>query len=212
MTDYTTNTYYNLFIRQKDNQYKIGNTTYKERVKKLNALKKAVEITYKEKIRQALYDDFKKPFTETDLTEIYPVVSEIKFVKSNLKDWMSRQKVETPMALLGSSSWYNFEPKGVCLVISPWNFPLNLTFGPLVSAIAAGNTVILKPSEMTPNISKVMAEIAIFDQPRIQRSQMPGQLLAGAHGQPCGSKFIPVAGRHALGRLVEGRARVCCQA
>lgn len=159
MTDYTTNTYYNLFIRQKDSQYKIGNTTYKERVKKLNALKKAVEITYKEKIRQALYDDFKKPFTETDLTEIYPVVSEIKFVKSNLKDWMSRQKVETPMALLGSSSWYNFEPKGVCLVISPWNFPLNLTFGPLVSAIAAGNTVILKPSEMTPHISKVMAEI-----------------------------------------------------
>ena len=158
MTDYTTNTYYNLFIRQKDSQYKIGNTTYKERVKKLNALKKAVEITYKEKIRQALYDDFKKPFTETDLTEIYPVVSEIKFVKSNLKDWMSRQKVETPMALLGSSSWYNFEPKGVCLVISPWNFPLNLTFGPLVSAIAAGNTVILKPSEMTPHISKVMAE------------------------------------------------------
>ena len=159
MTDYTTNTYYNLFIRQKDNQYKIGNTTYKERVKKLNALKRVVEITYKEKIRQALYDDFKKPFTETDLTEIYPVVSEIKFVKSNLKDWMSRQKVETPMALLGSSSWYNFEPKGVCLVISPWNFPLNLTFGPLVSAIAAGNTVILKPSEMTPHISKVMAEI-----------------------------------------------------
>lgn len=159
MTDYTTNTYYNLFIRQKDSQYKIGNTTYKERVKKLNALKKAVEIAYKEKIRQALYDDFKKPFTETDLTEIYPVVSEIKFVKSNLKDWMSRQKVETPMALLGSSSWYNFEPKGVCLVISPWNFPLNLTFGPLVSAIAAGNTVILKPSEMTPHISKVMAEI-----------------------------------------------------
>jgi aldehyde dehydrogenase (NAD+) len=159
MTDYTTNTYYNLFIRQKDNQYKIGNTTYKERVKKLNALKRAVEITYKEKIRQALYADFKKPFTETDLTEIYPVVSEIKFVKSNLKDWMSRQKVETPMALLGSSSWYNFEPKGVCLVISPWNFPLNLTFGPLVSAIAAGNTVILKPSEMTPHISKVMAEI-----------------------------------------------------
>ena len=88
MTDYTTNTYYNLFIRQKDNQYKIGNTTYKERVKKLNALKRAVEITYKEKIRQALYADFKKPFTETDLTEIYPVVSEIKFVKSNLKDWI----------------------------------------------------------------------------------------------------------------------------
>ncbi|MBU2938368.1 aldehyde dehydrogenase family protein [Lacinutrix sp. C3R15] len=153
------NSYADLFIAQKANQFAIGNTSYKERVAKLNALKEALEFTFKDKIREALYADFKKPFTETDVTEIYPVIGEIKFAKRHLKTWMKRQKVDTPIALMGSSSWYVYEPKGVCLLISPWNFPLNLTFGPLVSAIAAGNTVIIKPSEMTPNISKVMAEI-----------------------------------------------------
>lgn len=163
---YPENSYWKLFAKQKANALAIGNNTYKQRIKKLNALKNAIENTYRDKIRQALFDDFKKPFTETDLTEIYSVVSEIKHVKSNLKSWMKRQKVDTPLALIGSSSWYKYEPKGVCLIISPWNFPLNLTFGPLVSAIASGNTVIIKPSEMTPNISGVMAEIIkdLFDE------------------------------------------------
>lgn len=153
------NKFSNLFNKQLANRFAVGNTNYKQRIAKLNALKNAIETGYKDKIRQALFNDFKKPFMETDLTEIYPVISEIKFAKRNLKSWMKRQKVETPTALIGSSSWYIHEPKGVCLIISPWNFPLNLTFGPLVSAIAAGNTTIIKPSEMTPNISAVMAEI-----------------------------------------------------
>ncbi len=163
---YPKNRYWNLFAKQKANTYNIGNTTYKQRIKKLNALKNAVENTYRDNIKQALYDDFKKPFTESDLTEIYQVVGEIKHAKSHLKSWMKKQKVDTPIALIGSSSWFQYEPKGVCLIISPWNFPLNLTFGPLVSAIAAGNTVMLKPSEMTPNISVVMGEIVkdLFDE------------------------------------------------
>lgn len=166
---YSDNKYSRVFNTQKANQFIVGNSSPKQRIQKLNALKKALEFTYKNKIRQALYNDFKKPFTETDLTEIYPVISEIKFAKSNLKSWMKRQKVDTPMALVGSSSWYIYEPKGVCLIISPWNYPLNLTFGPLVSAIAAGNTVILKPSEVTPNISNVMSEIVtdLFDENEI---------------------------------------------
>ncbi len=166
MADYKDNKFNDLFNRQKVNQYTIGNTTYKERIKKLDALKKALEITYKEDIRKAMYADFKKPNLETDLTEIYPVLSEIKFAKRNLKSWMKLQKVETPLALLGASSYIKYEPKGVCLLISPWNFPINLTFGPLVSAIAAGNTVIIKPSELTPNASKVMSIIVkeLFDE------------------------------------------------
>ena len=163
---YPKNKFWNLFKKQRANKFNVGNSTYKQRIKKLNALKKAVEITYRDRIRQALYSDFKKPFTETDLTEIYQVIGEIKHVKSHLKSWMKKQKVDTPLALIGSSSWYKYEPKGVCLIISPWNFPLNLTFGPLVSAIAAGNTAILKPSEMTPNIAGVMKEIVrdLFDE------------------------------------------------
>lgn len=159
MADYTDNKYSSIFEAQRKNQFIAGNTGYKERIKKLKALKKALEDDFKQDIRDALYKDFKKPHLETDLTEIYPIIDEIKFVTNNLKSWMSRQKVDTPIALLGSSSWIHNEPKGVCLIISPWNFPINLTFGPLVSAIAAGNTVILKPSEMTPNTSEVMAKI-----------------------------------------------------
>ena len=162
--NYSKNTYAALFNAQKNNLLAIGNTTYKERIKKLKALKHALENTYKQAIRDALYKDFKKPTLETDLTEIYPVIDEINFVTQHLKSWLKPQKVDTPIALLGSSSWIKNESKGVCLIISPWNFPVNLTFGPLVSAIAAGNTVILKPSEMTPHTSKVMSDIvnAIF--------------------------------------------------
>jgi aldehyde dehydrogenase (NAD+) len=160
------NKFSELFNKQKANQFYIGNTTYKQRIEKLNQLKKALEVIYKQELRNALYADFKKPQLETDLTEIYPVIDEINFVKQHLKSWLKKEQVGTPLALLGSSSYIVKEPKGVCLIISPWNYPINLTFGPLVSAIAAGNTVILKPSEMTPNTSKVMAKIVseLFDE------------------------------------------------
>ena len=157
--DITQNKYYPLFEAQQKNQFAVGNTSYKTRIKKLNKLKKAVEETYREQIQQAIYDDFKKPATETDLTEVYQIVGEIKFVKSRLRSWMRKQRVETPFTLTGSSSWVRHEPKGVCLIISPWNFPFNLTLGPLISAVAAGNTVMIKPSEMTPNSSAVMKRI-----------------------------------------------------
>ena len=157
--DITQNKFYPIFEAQQKNQFAMGNTSYKTRIKKLNKLKKAVEETYREQIQQAIYDDFKKPATETDLTEVYQIVGEIKFVKSRLRSWMQKQRVETPLTLLGSSSWVRYEPKGVCLIISPWNFPFNLTLGPLISAVAAGNTLMIKPSEMTPNSSAVMKRI-----------------------------------------------------
>lgn len=167
--NYSDNRYATLFNKQKSNQFLVGNTSYKERIGKLKRLKHALEVSYKQELREALYKDFKKPHLETDLTEIYPVIDEIKFVTKNLKSWLERQKVETPLALLGSSSFILNEPKGVCMIISPWNYPVNLTFGPLVSAIAGGNTVILKPSEMTPNTSKVMAKIVseLFEEKEI---------------------------------------------
>ncbi|WP_299333693.1 aldehyde dehydrogenase family protein [uncultured Psychroserpens sp.] len=165
MINYSDNRYSKLFDKQKANQFHIGNTTYKARLKKLKALKLALEKTYKNKLREALYKDFKKPKLEVDLTEIYPVIDEINFVSKHLRSWLKKQRVDTPIALIGSSSWIKNEAKGVCLIISPWNFPVNLTFGPMVSAIAAGNTVILKPSEMTPHTSKVMKDIVndLFD-------------------------------------------------
>ncbi len=164
--NYSKNTYAALFNSQKEHQYKVGHSTYKERIKKLKALQYALENTYRDEIREALYKDFKKPQIEVDLTEIYIVVKEIKYIISNLKAWLKKQRVDTPLSLLGTSSYITYEPKGVCLIMSPWNYPINLTFGPLVSAIAGGNTAILKPSEMTPHSSAVMAKMvsALFSE------------------------------------------------
>lgn len=159
MTNFSDNRYFELFEKQKKHQFAVGRTDYKERLKKLKALKFALERTYRKALRDAMYNDFKKPQTEVDLTEIYLVVKEIKYTIANLKSWLKKQRVDTPLTLLGTSSYIKYEPKGVCLIISPWNYPVTLTFGPLVYAIASGNTVIIKPSEMTPNTSSVMAEM-----------------------------------------------------
>lgn len=154
-----------IFEKQKNNQYTVGNSTVKDRVRKLKALQKAVEVTFREAIWEASQKDLGKAKAETDLTEVFPVVAEAKDTIKNLSNWMSKEYVETPLALLGSSSYVKYEAKGVCLIIAPWNFPFNLTLGPLVSAIAAGNCVILKPSEHTPNSSAVMKEMisSIFE-------------------------------------------------
>src|SRR3546814_3650494 len=77
----------------------------------------------------------------------------------SLKGWMKPKGVWPSRTTVGTKSWIQYEPKGRCLIISPWNYPVNLTLAPLVSAIAAGNTAILKPSEMTPHMSGLMTKI-----------------------------------------------------
>lgn len=196
------NKFLKLFNKQKKHQYYVGNTSCKERLKKLNALQKAVETTYRQQIREALYSDFNKPHLETDVTEIYQVVSELKFAKRHLRSWMQKQKVTTPLALSGTSSWFSYEPKGVCLIISPWNFPLNLTFGPLVSAIAAGNTVILKPSEMTPHIAAVMSEMVKELFPEEEVSLVEGGVEVAQALLKLPFNHIFFTGSPAVGKLV----------
>ncbi|WP_178986002.1 aldehyde dehydrogenase family protein [Winogradskyella helgolandensis] len=176
MTEFSNNPYYELFSKQSINQYAVGNRTYKERLKTLTKLQQAIEVTYRTQIQDALHKDLGKPVLETELTEIYAIVGDIKHAKKHLRQWMRKQAVETPMALLGSSSYIKYEPKGVCLIISPWNFPFNLTFGPLVSAIAAGNTAIIKPSEMTPNSSALMAKIVADVFPEDEVTVLQGEV------------------------------------
>ncbi|MEL6694793.1 MAG: aldehyde dehydrogenase family protein [Bacteroidota bacterium] len=147
-----------VFEAQKEHQHIVGKTTAAARIKKLKKLHDSV-MNHQKEIHEAMYQDFRKHPAEVDLSEIYAVTGEIKHAIKHLKGWMKPQPVETPVAFLGSSSYIHYEPKGVCLIISPWNFPINLTFGPLVSAIAAGNTVIIKPSEHTPHCSAVMQKI-----------------------------------------------------
>ncbi|WP_455170263.1 aldehyde dehydrogenase family protein, partial [Aegicerativicinus sediminis] len=157
--NYMTNHHLQAFERLKAKQFEIGNTSYKERISKLTKLQIAITTTYKSRIREAMLADFGKPILETDLSDIYPVVDEIKKAKKNLPYWMKNKRVRSPLVLFGSNSYIKYEPKGVCLIMSPWNYPVTLTLCPLVSAIAAGNCVVIKPSEISTMASKVMQDI-----------------------------------------------------
>ena len=158
-----------IFNQLKDNQYKVGNETVRQRKAKLKTFLKAV-MAARPQIKEAMFKDFKKHPSEVDLTDVYPVTSELKHAIRNLSNWLGKHSVQTPLALVGSSSYIKYEPKGVVLIISPWNFPVNLTFGPLASAIAAGNTVLVKPSEHTPHTAAVMKKIVeeVFDENEVK--------------------------------------------
>jgi aldehyde dehydrogenase (NAD+) len=195
-----------IFKAQSQHQYTLGNSSASQRISRLNALQKAVEKTYRKDLQEALFKDFKKPVIETDLTEIHPVISEIKLIKKQLKSWMLPLRVETPFVFIGSSSYVIQEPKGVCLIISPWNFPVNLTFGPLASAIAAGNTVIIKPSEMTPHTAAVMAEIvsAVFKPEEVSLFEGDATVAQSLLSLPFNHIFF--TGSPTVGKIVMGAA------
>lgn len=157
-----------IFKLQKANQYNVANASARERKAKLKRIERAL-MARKQEIRDALHADFRKHPSEVDLTEIFPVTSEIKHASRHLSKWMKPRRVKTPLAMFGARSYIHYEPKGVVLIIAPWNFPINLTFGPLVSAIAAGNCVMVKPSEHTPHASAVTKSILeeIFDESEV---------------------------------------------
>lgn len=126
---------------------------------KLEALRAALKGKWQQPLVDAMKADFNKGELEVRLTEILPTLDNLKLVSKNLKRWTRPQREKTPLLLIGSTSYTQVQPKGSVLIISPWNYPIFLTLHPLTNAIAAGNTVILKPSEHTPNTSKVMAEM-----------------------------------------------------
>ncbi|SMP36071.1 aldehyde dehydrogenase (NAD+) [Flavobacterium hercynium] len=110
-------------------------------------------------IIQALYDDFKKPAFEAVITETNYVISELKDTIKNIKKWAKPKRVFPSLVNFPSTDYIYKEPYGNVLVIAPWNYPFQLALCPLISAIAAGNKVTLKPSELTPHTSAIIAEI-----------------------------------------------------
>lgn len=161
-----------IFNLQMNNKWKLRETNAKERIMRLNKLKNVI-LKYKEEIQEAIYKDFKKPNEEVLLTEIYPVTSEIKHTIRKLSGWMKDKRVQTPLSHFGAKCKIRREPRGVSLILAPWNFPFQLTIDPLVSAIAAGNCVIIKPSEFSPYTTACMKkmlsetfseeEVAVFE-------------------------------------------------
>jgi len=133
-------------------------STVAERIARLKQLRAAM-MARREDFYNAFLLDYRKPAPEVEATEFMPVLDEIRHAIANLKKWAQPRRVWPTVTTAMTKSWIEYQPRGRCLIVAPWNFPLNLCFGPLVSALAAGNTVILKPSEMTPAVSAVMAEV-----------------------------------------------------
>jgi aldehyde dehydrogenase (NAD+) len=157
-----------LFSRHRDRALQLRCSTASERVEKLKKLRSWIEEN-RQALQEALYLDFQKPQVETDLTEYYLVKAEIDLAIKGISKWMKPKGVKTPLTLIGSRSSILFEPKGVCLIIAPWNYPFSLLVAPLVSAIAAGNTVFLKPSEVTNNTSNLISRMikTVFDKEEV---------------------------------------------
>ncbi len=132
--------------------------TYQFRKAQLQKLKKTV-LQYEAAIKDALYTDLKKSAEEAWITESGFVLSEINYALAHLAEWMDRQSVRTALLNLPSRSFILHEPLGVVLIIGPWNYPLQLLLTPLVGAIAAGNCVVLKPSEFAPATVAIMNTI-----------------------------------------------------
>jgi aldehyde dehydrogenase (NAD+) len=110
-------------------------------------------------IVKALYDDFKKPEFEAVLTETNYVISELKDTIKNIRNWSKPKRVFPSILNFPSTDYIYKEPYGKVLVIAPWNYPFQLALCPLISAVAAGNQVILKPSELTPHTAAIIAKI-----------------------------------------------------
>ncbi len=128
--------------------------------------------THKDEIAQAMNADFGARSPDMSLlTDIAGSIGPLKNARDNLERWMKteKRKVEAPLGLLGAKAEVRFQPKGVIGVISPWNFPIQLTFGPLAGVLAAGNRCLIKPSELTPATSDLMARLIdqYFDETEI---------------------------------------------
>lgn len=160
-----TNAIESVFLKQRERSAILRMEPVQKRKKRLNSLAHWI-ISNRERIKEAVHRDFKKPPLEVDITEIYPVLSEIRHTLRHLDDWAKPARIDAPLTYLGTRSFIQYEPKGVCLIIAPWNFPFNLCIGPLISCLAAGNTAVLKPSELTPSTSALLRDMAaeIFEE------------------------------------------------
>lgn len=131
---------------------------YAFRIKQLKKLRNMLK-KYESNIYRALKKDLNKSKHEALTTEIGILHTEINLALNHLKTWMEPSQVSTPLTHTGTNSYITYEPYGVALVISPWNYPIQLALAPVIGAIAAGNTIVLKPSELAPHTSTLLREM-----------------------------------------------------
>jgi len=176
---------------------------YAFRLKKLKDLKQAI-IDFEEEIYAALFYDLKKSREEAYATEIGLTLSEVNTAIKNLQQWMEVEHVPTDLVNLPSTSKIYRDPLGVVLIISPWNYPFQLLFNPLIGAIAGGNCMVLKPSEFAPAVASVMQKICdkVFPREYISLIQGDGAGIIGEMMQNFRFDHIFYTGSVAVGKQI----------
>ena len=149
-----------LFELQRKTAPQVAASKAAERIAKLKKIEQyLLDDSKMQGLLDAMHQDFSKPEAEVRLTEILVVLQHLRHTRRNLRRWMQPHAVGLPPLLLGVESHIRYEPKGTCLIIAPWNYPFNLAISPLVDAIAAGNTAIIKPSEISAHTSSFIAKM-----------------------------------------------------
>ena len=194
-----------VFAEQQCYSLILRSSTCEQRLAVLEKFERVFKSSF-DKLYKAAYEDFSKPESEVNTGEILSVLSELKHVRKYLRRWMKPTRVRPTAAMIGTKSKILYEPKGVTLIISPWNYPFNLSFGPMIWSIAAGNTVILKPSEMTPAMSAVIQEIVeqAFDSREVCVFQGDAEVASYLTEQPF--NHIYFTGSPAVGKQVMAAA------
>lgn len=186
--------------------YRDGHTLPVER--RIAALKrlKQVILAHEEEIAEALYQDLGKSADESYMCETGMVISEINYMLSHVRRFAREKNVATPLAQFASRSFQKPSPYGVVLVMSPWNYPLLLTLDPVVDAIAAGNTVVVKPSAYSPAVSEVLKKLleACFTQDYV--AVITGGRAENNHLLEQKFDYIFFTGSKAVGQLVLEKA------
>ncbi|THU41667.1 aldehyde dehydrogenase [Niastella caeni] len=167
-------------------------------------LLKTTILKYEQSLYEALYSDLKRSPEESWVTELGVAMSEINLALRSLGRWMQRERVKTNLVNFPSASYILREPLGVVFIISPWNYPLQLLFTPLIGAIAAGNCVVLKPSELAPATAKVMGDIIkeIFSEEYILYAEGDGAQLVPVLMNNFRFNHVFYTGSTAVGKII----------
>lgn len=147
-----------VFDSQQETALRWRQSTAAERIARIKRLRGAM-LARREEFYDAFMQDYRKSPSEVEASEFLPVLDEMRHAIGRVRRWMKPRSVWPTSTMLGTRGWVQYQPRGRVLIVAPWNYPLSLCFGPLVSALAAGNVAIVKPSEMTPAVSALMARI-----------------------------------------------------
>lgn len=194
-----------VFEAQATTALRLRSSTVLERITKLKRLR-AVILAHRADIVEAAARDFRRPAMEAEFTELMPVLMDISDHCRHLRRWLKPRKVRTTALMLGTRAWTRFEPRGRCLIIAPWNYPITLALGPLVPAVACGNTVMIKTSEVAPHFSAVLVKIIqeAFDEQEVAVFEGDASVATALLSLPFDHCFF--TGAPAIGKVVMAAA------